>query len=149
MADEVRMRRVLAHIEDNPDLWDQNNWVAETVCGTSYCYAGWTVVLEGIPIQIGRGGLAYVDRRTLSQPWLGRLDALGLDYLHGDNQSVAVSDVAALILGLYEDGRSSEKWGLFGACLTLDDLRQAIDRICAGKPAIRGGVRVRSGQTDT
>jgi len=137
VADELRMRRVLAHIESNLPLWDQNNWVVETSCGTAYCYAGWTVVLEGIPVHTNVDGLPYVDRRTLPQPWRDRLEALNLDYLanglNGYEDHVAVSDMAALILGLYDDGRERDKWHLFGACLGLDGLRQAIDWLCTGR----------------
>jgi hypothetical protein len=35
--------RTLAHIEANPERWDQNQWI----CGTSYCFGGWAVKLDG------------------------------------------------------------------------------------------------------
>src|SRR5690348_5458725 len=37
------LEKVLKHIEDNPETWDQGNWR----CGTSYCFAGHAVLLSG------------------------------------------------------------------------------------------------------
>jgi len=126
----MRLRRVLAHIESTPQLWNQSTWVSETSCGTAYCFAGWAVALEGIPIVVDDGS-PYIDFRTLPEPWHSKLDKLSLAYLDGGWHRAAVSDVAALILGLHD------KWALFRACLTLDELRESIDRICADNSAIR------------
>lgn len=149
MADIERLRRVLAHIEQHPELWRQETWVSETACGTAYCFAGWTLALEGIQMVVDEDGV-YVDDRELPQPWLDRLRALRLGYLYGDWHRAAVSDVAALVLGLYsEDGRlTNDKWALFGACVTLDNLREMIDRLERGQSAIRGGIHVRARTTD-
>lgn len=46
-----RLDAALAHIDAHPEEWFQRNWAlresTETLCGTSYCLAGWIVVLAG------------------------------------------------------------------------------------------------------
>jgi hypothetical protein len=133
--DEERMRRVLSHIENNLELWDQDHWASSTPCGTAYCFAGWTVVLEGIQIV---GPDPDSDTPTavrfddLSEPWRSRVEASSrFSYRAHNGNILTVSDLAALILGLSGPGRNlGEHWKLFGACLTLDEIRETIDRIC-------------------
>lgn len=149
------MRRTLAHIQANLGLWDQNKWVGRTDCGTTYCYAGWTVVLEGIPITVNDVGIAYVRLEDVPEPWMVPVRERGIDYL--DHQAfgrgrITISDMAAVILDLSGEGRNpNEHWALFGACARIPALRDAIDRICAGKDPLGGGVyrRVRERSEDT
>lgn len=146
------MRRTLAHIQANLGLWDQNKWVGRTDCGTTYCFAGWTVVLEGIPITVNEHGMAYVHPEDVPEPWMFEVRKRRYDYL--DHQSpgrrrITVSDMAAVILDLSGEGRNpNEHWALFGACASIPVLRRSIDRICAGKDPLGGGVygRVRESQ---
>lgn len=39
------LQRTLETIEANLDRWDQRAWVSQNQCGTTYCLAGWAVVL--------------------------------------------------------------------------------------------------------
>lgn len=49
-VNEAFLREVLAFIELHPELWDQNDWMRETPCGTTYCLAGWACVLADNPV---------------------------------------------------------------------------------------------------
>ncbi len=42
---EPLIRDVLAYIEMHPEQWNQNSWWLRGMCGTTGCFAGWTVVL--------------------------------------------------------------------------------------------------------
>lgn len=151
MPDVERMRRTLAHIEANQGLWNQNKWAEDTACGTTYCYAGWAVVLEGIPVRISEGGMAFVDQRDVPEPWMTKVRERRFDYLSDRYHRVAVSDMAAVILDLCGEGRNpNEHWALFGACNTLEGIAFVINRIESGANPILGGVygRVREGETD-
>ncbi len=44
----VLLRYVLNHLEHHPDRWDQRYWFQPRPgCGTTHCFAGWTVILAG------------------------------------------------------------------------------------------------------
>lgn len=46
------LRKVLEHITDNPEQWDQSNYaISDAACGTSYCVAGWTTVFTDHEIE--------------------------------------------------------------------------------------------------
>lgn len=47
-----KLYAVLDAIEANPEQWDQAHWSRATECGTSMCFAGWTVHLEGIKLAV-------------------------------------------------------------------------------------------------
>lgn len=40
-------RKVMEHIVENPDEWDQAEYGQRTECGTAFCFAGHTVLLAG------------------------------------------------------------------------------------------------------
>lgn len=152
MPDEMRLRRTLAHIQNNRRLWNQNTWVGKTECGTTYCFAGWAVVLEGIPVSVTEGGMAFIRQEDVPELWMAKIRERRFDYLADNYNRVAISDMAAVILDLSGEGRDpNEHWALFGACLSLPAMRETVDRLCAGKEPIRGGVygSVREGSEDT
>jgi hypothetical protein len=39
--------RVLDHIDADPKSWNQTDWYRETDCGTTACFAGWSILLAG------------------------------------------------------------------------------------------------------
>lgn len=100
------MWKVFHHIEDHPELWEQENWRTTVTCGTAYCFAGWTVTLTGATWLSGISLLA-----DGSDPDAERVT------LKTGAVVVNVSNRAARLLGLDAD----EATGLFAAGLA-DDL---------------------------
>lgn len=41
------LMRTLLAVHTWPERWDQSTFFDETSCGTTMCFAGWTLVLEG------------------------------------------------------------------------------------------------------
>jgi hypothetical protein len=50
MANVDLLYKVLDHIRENRDQHDQSSWARKTDCGSSFCFAGWTVQLSGYEI---------------------------------------------------------------------------------------------------
>jgi len=48
------IKRIVAQISAVPKAWDQGAWVETTTCGTSRCFAGWAMFLEGYTDEIGQ-----------------------------------------------------------------------------------------------
>ena len=88
--------RVLDHIEAHPSEWYQGYWYKENSCGTTACFAGWTVLLSGQGVEA--------------------------DEEHGDAYCVAdgvhVADGAAELLG-FDDGDHLDEtcWRMAGGGL--------------------------------
>lgn len=40
------LQQTMQHIKDHPEKHDQNDWYVS--CGTTACFAGWTVLLSGV-----------------------------------------------------------------------------------------------------
>lgn len=117
----TRAYAVLDFIEAHPDKHDQDYWLmsfsrmpqggftTETAlkrCGTTACYAGWTVLLAGLPIQYDPWG--DTDKR-----WL-------------------VRNRAAVLLGL-TDG---EEQALFRHARDLADVRKTVSEIFGPRPQV-------------
>jgi hypothetical protein len=47
MANLEKLKALHHHITTIPDGWNQEFWGEQRECGTAYCMAGWTCVLEG------------------------------------------------------------------------------------------------------
>jgi hypothetical protein len=47
MANIEKLEAVLGQIKAHPEQHNQREWAERNECGTSYCLAGWAVVLEG------------------------------------------------------------------------------------------------------
>lgn len=118
------LNRTLAHIEANPDEWDQHTWRRKTECGTAMCFAGWAVTFSGgqwtepaveIPDPIG------YDRSHF-------LTAEPEDYAdEACNAAIPVDDRACRVLGL----TSKQADRLFWGGNTLADVREIVAEICA------------------
>lgn len=109
------LRETLAHIEAEPEKWDQSVYR----CETGMCFAGWAVTLDG-----GR--------------WKTRPDEDGHALLVAEAEDDEISrkmgdihaaDRAHRILGL-TDGQAD---ALFEGDNTLDDLRAIVNAICEGR----------------
>lgn len=121
------LRRTLEHIEATPLQWDQNTWAEDNYpCGTTYCFAGWAVVLSG-------AAFAQETDRIMS----GRVVPPGRSpFDRAEWRDVA--EYAAGILGLpapeapvKETGQiSGDIPALFDACNELDDLRRIVGELC-------------------
>lgn len=77
---------VLAHIDLQPDSWNQGLWGATYVipdsvgamneCGTAFCVAGWALMLSGEPLEWGMTESGAFQGRNMligvrSDPYLG------------------------------------------------------------------------------
>lgn len=121
MAYSELLRGVLAHVEAQAALgnWDQTQWRKPTaydytetgdlnVCGTAFCFAGWTCELAG---------LQWVSDKSYS---------MGYDMLQWpEGGTKHVEDAARILLGLTWD----EAGELFAGWNTLDDLRRIVAEI--------------------
>lgn len=47
MVNATLVRAVMEHIAANPDTWHQHHLIGENDCGTTYCFAGHTLLLSG------------------------------------------------------------------------------------------------------
>ena len=78
------MLRIREQITSEPKTHDQSAWAARTECGTTYCIAGWAVVLSGQELDWSHRGSSTAwtaDDRHIS--WVAR-ELLGLDDAAGD-----------------------------------------------------------------
>jgi hypothetical protein len=111
------LRQTLAHIEANPDEWDQRDWRRETSCGTAYCFAGWAVKLTGGEFCRDSGGKVFGSLVKAS----------------GSDVPLMIADYAAELLGLPPE---VDEYGgpanalLFYSRNTLDDLRRIVAELC-------------------
>lgn len=88
------LRQVLAHIETNPEVWDQGEWR----CDTGMCFAGWTGELAG--------GKWITEADSMFAPYMvvERDDHLDhVRYLSEVGYAVDVEERATRLLGLTED----------------------------------------------
>lgn len=106
------LRTTLAHIEAEPEKWDQKDWR----CGTGMCFAGWAATLAGGkwaygPDETGRDMLAAEPEDDELSRRLGTIQA---------------ADRAQRLLGLNEWDADE----LFDGGNDLDDLRRIVESLC-------------------
>jgi hypothetical protein len=41
------IERTMRHIQDEPESWNQIQWIGESICGTTACFAGRALMLSG------------------------------------------------------------------------------------------------------
>jgi hypothetical protein len=109
MANKEALHKVLAHIKDNPNDWDQHRWHA--------CFAGWTLQLCMPGIEV-------------------RTDEFGIEMLHdadaGGVHPRDIADWARSLLGLSE----AQSYGLFSQHNDLADLERIVAEIAAAETAV-------------
>jgi hypothetical protein len=123
------LRKTLAHIEANPDQWDQSSWINE--CGTAFCFAGHAVRLHGGRIVESNDDEAYVvpplgeEIKDTGGWWVREV---------GGTPAVYIQEYAQELLGLdYQQGQR-----LFDALNYLHDLRRIVAELCDAAEAVPG-----------
>lgn len=119
MADPVPnvelLDRTLAYIEEHPEEWDQKEWV----CGSTACFAGNALLLEGLErIRTSNGRL--LSRTDLQVPSTGA--------------SVEIAETAKCALGLTD----MQARTLFAGFNNMAALRQMVANIKVGRPTLYG-----------
>lgn len=80
--------RVLDHIDAHPEQWFQNDWAHKNECGTSYCFAGWAVLLagreliwDGLSETYDEAAWVVDQRKDDGKQWIGDAarEVLGID----------------------------------------------------------------------
>ena len=61
MANEARLQEVYDNIKANPEKWDQSNYISKGSCGTTYCVAGWALLLAGTEVVDADGVEPHFD----------------------------------------------------------------------------------------
>lgn len=116
------LRRTLAHIEDNRREWNQGTWGHRNECGTTYCFAGWAVVLSG-------GQINFEPEFDIDGSYLASYVVMP-----GDPVPDNVENAATRLLGLeYEDAAR-----LFYAPSDLHTLRLIVAELTADEPKAEG-----------
>jgi hypothetical protein len=81
MARNIELiEKVMQHIKDHPENHSQAVWVSETECGTTACFAGWTLLMTGarcfgLECLYGEDGRLIVDVPNAARRLLG----IGID----------------------------------------------------------------------
>jgi hypothetical protein len=116
------LRKTLEHIEAHPEEHDQGTWGLETQCGTTMCFAGQAVVLDGLsPIWTNLIQGPADERQMIS-------------VVMKDGTLHSVYDGAQRILGL----SNGEAEALFMDCMTLEDVRVLVAELLAEEGADGG-----------
>lgn len=113
-----RLEGALLHIQENPEQWDQLNWIIQDDCGTTACVAGHVVLREG---HLVRSVWHYFD----ADGAFGWLTQVTVD---GEWVSFNVRDVAQELLGL-DSYRTAL---LFTSSNSLPELWMAFEGISGG-----------------
>jgi|SRR5690606_8512304 len=115
------MWRVLRHVVDHPDEYDQTRWWSHTPCGTTRCVAGWLAHLakySDFP-----GDSWHVVRPGLVVP-VGDDEALDALY---DDGAVSVDEAALDALGVEDwSRRNLVDISLFSGTLSWNDVLQNV-----------------------
>lgn len=78
------LNRIIDHIEQHPETWDQRAWAQKTECGTAFCVAGHAVNFaypDLVAQAVGIGNLYLPDHESWRK--LG-VEALELDFIVAD-----------------------------------------------------------------
>jgi len=114
--------KVLDHIDAHPESWDQKRWW----CGTSGCYAGWTVELSGERIDEGNQVRVGPDEFDVVHVGERAAQLLGFD------GEAHLNGIAWEALGRPDDDEDAEA---FGACNTREDLGRIVEAVFGPRPA--------------
>lgn len=120
--------RVLDHIDAHPEQWDQDTYYAPSSCGTTACFAGWSVLLSEIPID-RNGDVLLADLEPEVAEAVGALshrDYMGPEYRH----LAEVPEVAQVLLGI----NRGQKICLFYADQDRSSFGEAVEDIFGPRP---------------
>ena len=106
MVNKELLNKVMDHILANQEQWKQNSWATKTECGTTYCFAGWAVVLSGYKPSF-------------------MLDYNETNYCIKNGISVPIELVAIEELGI----SSEESTQLFNGSSTLEELKDIVNEL--------------------
>jgi hypothetical protein len=123
MANVEKCQAVMDHIRMNPELHNQRYWGTKTECGTAFCFAGLTCVLNGHTNFEWRSGDVYGVSAAKSYAELVIVDQVKMH----------VRMLAASLLDL--DWHESHV--LFGTQNTVDDLELMVKNLANGDPIDR------------
>jgi hypothetical protein len=111
---------VMDYIMANPKGWDQESWGRRTDCGTTFCVAGWTVVLLGHTPKWERYEVAGQSKDEIICNYLtdGRViedvaaEALGLDSDDPDHDEIDMvfGDMTANLDGMWDAIEAATKF---------------------------------------
>ena len=122
--DAERAYATLDHIDADPASWNQARWW----CGTSGCFAGWTVKLAGEEFDLFnrvRTGPGEFDVGDRAAQLLGFADVRALD------------DASWTALGEPDpDSIGTEEFELFSAVNTREDLGRIVEAVFGPRPAV-------------
>lgn len=108
------LRKVLEHITEHPEEWDQTVWARPTACGTAYCVAGWAVTMAGLTVDMERlNNAGYRGTLTDGRP---------------------VWDAAAALLGVPKvDFLDDAEGDIFDPCNDLHDIWRIASELTHGE----------------
>jgi len=117
--------RVLDHIDAHPESWDQKRWW----CGTSGCFAGWTVELSG----------EKIDGRNHVRVGSGEFDVVHVGeraaQLLGFGGEGPLNDAARSALGGTDEDEDDE-FELFWASNTREDIGRIVEAVFGPRLAV-------------
>lgn len=118
MANIAKLEAVLGQIKAHPEQHNQKFWAKKTECGTSYCFAGWAVVLEGgYEIDLASRGPDGVKFAVTSS-----------------GRTRHICGIAKDILGL----NMTDAMTLFHQANTVDDLERMVKNLANDLPILDG-----------
>lgn len=129
MADVAKIEATMDYIKTHPEQHHQEQWAERTTCGTTYCFAGTTVMLAGYEFvwaeldpDLSHGsveawaGLCVLPKNHPCAPYWSDKDG---------NFLGEVADVAAHELGL----NWHQRYLLFNYAKSVEDLEEAVKNI--------------------
>ncbi len=83
------LRKVLDHITEHPEEWEQDLWAMRRECGTSFCVAGHAAVMAGHQIRWDDGVATHTTEhatiRAVATRELGLTNLQSLRLFNADN----------------------------------------------------------------
>jgi hypothetical protein len=109
-------RKTLEHIAAHPEEHDQHTWIERTDCGTTMCYAGTALALEGYKFKFELNDLGVsVPSGEVCDPQTGAVYEIG--------------DQAAVILGLTDKQANTLFYNMGG----LPELYAIVNKLTDGE----------------
>lgn len=101
------LRKVWEHVKDEPQDFNQRTWVDSTgECGTSYCFAGHTLVMAGrtlthdlFSMYLDGVAVSHVEVREAAARELGLEQEVADELFWGRNDLAEIRDQVSMIIG--------------------------------------------------